>query len=130
VAALYVLAVGAALWAAAPLIVTIFAARGETAQLLAFFCHVAGLLWFFLGGIFVANAAYNNLGWPVLSSAINWGRATLGTIPFVTIGAAWHGPEGGYLGMILGAALFGVVAVAGSYRLVGRLTPSLPRGAR
>jgi len=129
VAALYVLFIGAALWVAAPLIVMIFAAKGETAQLLTFFCRVSGLLWFFLGGVFVANAAYNNLGWPVLSTAINWGRATLGTIPFVTFGAAWYGPEGGYLGMILGAALFGVIAVAGSYRLVGRLAPPPLRGA-
>ena len=121
VAAAYVVLVGVALWLAAPLIVALFAAKGETATLLTFFCHVGGLLWFFLGGIFVANSSYNNLGWPALSAAVNWGRATLGTIPFVTFGAAWYGPEGGYLGMILGAALFGVVAVAGSYRLVGRL---------
>ena len=121
VAAAYVVVIGLALWLAAPLIVSIFAAKGETADLLTFFCRVGGLLWFFLGGVFVANAAYNNLGWPLLSTLVNWGRATLGTIPFVTLGARWYGPEGGYVGMILGAALFGVVAVAGSYRLVGRV---------
>ena len=122
VAAAYVVLVGAALWLAAPFIVLVFAAKGETAELLTFFCRVSGLLWFFLGGVFVANAAYNNLGWPFLSTAINWGRATIGTIPFVTFGAAWYGPKGGYLGMAIGAALFGIVAVAGSYRLVGRIT--------
>ncbi len=121
VAAAYVLLVGSALLLAAPAIVWLFAAKGETAELLTFFCRVGGLLWFFLGGVFVANAAYNNLGWPFLSTAINWGRATLGTIPFVTYGAAWYGPKGGYFGMVVGAALFGVLAVVGSYRLVGRI---------
>lgn len=122
VSAVYVALVGVVLWLAAPAIVWLFAAAGETAELLVFFCRVGALLWFFLGGVFVANAAYNNLGWPFLSTAINWGRATIGTIPFVTLGAAWYGPKGGYVGMILGAALFGVVAVIGSYRLVGRIS--------
>lgn len=122
VAAAYVLAVTGVLWIAAPLIILVFDAKGETAELLRFFCRGAGVLWFFLGGVFVANAAYNNLGWPFLSATFNWGRATLGTIPFVTIGARHAGPEGGFIGTIVGAALFGCVAVAGSYLVVGRLS--------
>ncbi len=129
VAAIYVVVVGILLWVAAPLIVALFAATGETARLLKFFCELGGLLWFFLGGLFVANSAFNNLGWPVLSTVFNWGRATLGTIPFVTLGAAWHGPEGGYAGLVAGAALFGAMGVAGSYRLVGRLGGEVERGA-
>ena len=38
------------------------------------------------GAQFVANAAFNNLGRPNLSTWFNWGKATLGTIPF-----AWYG---------------------------------------
>ena len=121
VAALYVVSITLVLWIAAPLVVTIFDAKGQTAELLIFFCRASGILWLFLGGVFVANAAYNNLGWPMLSAVFNWGRATLGTIPFVTIGALTHGAEGGYVGMIAGAALFGVAAVVVSYIVVGRL---------
>ena len=121
VATAYVVAVGLILFFAAPIIVALFAAKGETADLLAFFCRLGGILWIFLGPIFVANAAYNNLGWPFASTLVNWGRTTLGTIPFVTLGALWGGPKGGYLGIIAGSALFGIVAVAGSYSLVGRL---------
>ena len=120
VAALYVISVTVVLWLAAPLIILLFDAKGETAELLRFFCHAGGFLWLFLGGVFVANAAYNNLGWPLLSALFNWGRATLGTMPFVTIGALRYGPEGGYIGMIIGAALFGVAAIAVSYVVVGR----------
>ena len=121
VAGLYVAAVTLLLFVAAPWVVAIFGAKGETATLLAFFCHVAGFVWLFLGGIFVANAAFNNLGAPLLSAGFNWGRATLGTIPFVTLGAWWYGPEGAYLGMAIGAALFGCVAVVWSYVVVRRI---------
>ncbi len=121
VAAAYVVGVTALLWLVAPLIVILFDAHGETAGLLRYFCHASGFLWLCLGGVFVANAAYNNLGWPFLSALFNWGRATLGTIPFVTLGALHYGPEGGYVGMIVGAALFGAMAVAASYFVVGRL---------
>ena len=55
VAALYVVAISAVLWLGAPLIVILFDAEGETATLLVFLCHLAGLMWLFLGGIFVAT---------------------------------------------------------------------------
>jgi putative MATE family efflux protein len=121
VAIVYVVLVSGVLWLAAPLIVALFGATGETAALLRFFCTFGGGLWLFLGGIFVANAAYNNLGAPFMSALFNWGRATLGTIPFVTIGAARFGPEGGFVGMIAGAALFGGLAVVGGYVVIARL---------
>jgi putative MATE family efflux protein len=121
VSAVYVVVITLVLWAGTPLLIELFAAKGETADLLAFFCRFTGVLWFFLGGVFVANAAFNNLGQPLLSTAVNWGRATLGTMPFVTIGALHFGPKGGYLGMVGGAALFGTLAVTTSYLVVDRL---------
>ncbi|WP_395666527.1 MATE family efflux transporter [Methylocella sp.] len=125
--ALYVLCVGLLLTQAPPLIIALFSAHGETADLVRFFCLVCGPLWFFLGGVFVANASFNNLGFPLLSTLFNWGRATLGTIPFVTLGSAWFGPKGGYVGLILGAALFGVGATATAYWTVARLAESRSR---
>lgn len=120
-AAIYVLVVAVFLRLAAPFIVKLFRAQGETAGLVTFVCAYGGVLWFFLGAIFVANAAFNNLGFPLVSTLVNWGRATLGTLPFVTIGAARFGPEGGYLGLIMGSALFGILAVIAAYMVTGRL---------
>jgi putative MATE family efflux protein len=120
-AAIYVLVVSVFLRLAAPFIVELFHAQGETAGLITFICAYGGVLWFFLGAIFVANAAFNNLGFPVVSTLFNWGRATLGTLPFVTIGAARFGPEGGYIGLIAGSALFGIGAVIAAYIVTGRL---------
>jgi putative MATE family efflux protein len=120
-ATLYVVAVAILLRLAAPLIVKLFRAQGDTAELLTFVCAYGGVLWLFLGAIFVANAAFNNLGFPFLSTLFNWGRATLGTLPFVTAGAARFGPEGGYMGLILGSALFGAGAVITAYYVTDRL---------
>jgi putative MATE family efflux protein len=120
-ATLYVVAVAILLRLFAPLIVQLFHAQGETAELVTFVCVYGGILWLFLGAIFVANAAFNNLGFPFLSTIFNWGRATLGTLPFVTIGAARFGPEGGYVGLILGSALFGAGAVITAYYVTARL---------
>ncbi len=127
-AAAYVVSVAVVLSQAAPLIIYVFAARGETAVLLNFFCVTCGGLWFFLGGLFVANASFNNLGFPILSTLFNWGRATAGTIPFVTIGAAHFGPEGGFLGLIAGAAVFGVLAVIMAYFVTARLASDFKGG--
>jgi hypothetical protein len=74
----------------------------------------------FTGALFVANAAFNNLGYPMLSTVLNWGRATLGTIPFVTYGAQF-GPAGLLVGQAAGSVIFGTLAVITAFRIVGRL---------
>jgi Na+-driven multidrug efflux pump len=117
----YSLLVWALLLIAAPYLPAVFAAEGRTADLIVFFCKWGGLQWIFLGGLFVANAAFNNLGYAFLSTLFNWGRATLGTIPFVTLGAHLGGPEGGLLGMIVGAAIFGAGAIVTGYVITARL---------
>ncbi len=125
VSAVYVVFVWLLLWQAAPFIVEIFHAVGDTARIIVFFCNYGGALWLFLGAIFVSNAAFNNLGFPVLSTGFNWGRATLGTMPFVTLGALRNGPEGGFIGLIIGASVFGVAAVVTAYFVTVRLAKSM-----
>ncbi|MDG4951582.1 hypothetical protein NLM59_11690, partial [Weeksellaceae bacterium KMM 9724] len=68
------------------------------------------LLYFFNGVIFVANAAFNNLGRPFLSTWVNWGRHTLGTVPFVMAGAALVGAPGVLIGQAVGGIVFGALA--------------------
>jgi hypothetical protein len=43
------------------------------------------------------------------------------TLPFVTAGAAPFGPQGGYMGLIPGSALFGAGAVIVAYCVTARL---------
>jgi Na+-driven multidrug efflux pump len=89
------------------------------------FCRYGGAAWVFLSCLFVANTAFNNLGFPLLSTIFNWGRATLGTIPFVTLGARWFGIEGAMVGLILGAAIFGLAGIAVAFGVTARLAREL-----
>ena len=121
VAIVYGLIVWAILAAGAPWIVTAFAATGEMAELITFYMHIGVFAWLFLSCLFAANAAFNNLGYPMLAMIFNWGRGTLGTIPFVTIGAYYGGPKGGIIGGGAGAALFGIIAIIVSFVIANRL---------
>ncbi|MBV9289895.1 MAG: polysaccharide biosynthesis C-terminal domain-containing protein [Hyphomicrobiales bacterium] len=125
----YVLAAWAALALAAPLVALIFDARGESADYLTFYCRWGVVAWLFLSCLFVANTAFNNLGFPVLAMAFNWARATLGTIPFVTFGARYGGVKGALVGVALGCAVFGLIAVAAAYAATGRLANATPARA-
>ena len=60
-----------------------------------------------------------------MSMSFNWARATLGTIPFVTIGAHYGGVQGGLIGFALGAAVFGLIAVATAYLATWRLAKAI-----
>lgn len=102
-------------------IVQAFGATGLTAELVTFFCLIAGPMWIFVGLLFVANAAFNNLGMPILSTLFSWGRATLGTMPLAYLGAHYGGPKGALVGVALGAVAFGIVALAVAYRGIARL---------
>ena len=102
-------------------IVLVFRATGETADLILDFSLWMCPLFVFLGALFVANAACNTLGRPHLSTLFNWARATLGTIPFVHIGAHVFGSTGVILGSLVGAVPIAVIAMVVSYRRISAL---------
>ena len=101
-------------------LVALFSASGAQAELIRLFCRWTAPGFVFLGALFVANAAFNNLGRPVLATAFNWGRATLGTIPFVTLGLRF-GPAGVLFGQAAGGVVFGLLALAAAFMVAGRL---------
>ncbi|HUR42887.1 MAG TPA: MATE family efflux transporter [Aestuariivirga sp.] len=103
-----------------------FRASGRTVDLVVFFCTFIAGSWAFAGAQFVANAAFNNLGRPNLSTWFNWGKATLGTIPFSLYGAAIAGPEGVLAGTAIGSVIFGVMSVFTAYRIAGRSVLQAP----
>ncbi len=114
---------------AAPVLVGLFNATGEAAALIVFFCRWLAPLFVFFGTLFVCNAACNSLGRPHYATALNWGRATLGTVPFVTLGAHW-GAEGALLGHMMGGIAFGLAAVVVVHWLIARMERDLaPAGA-
>jgi Na+-driven multidrug efflux pump len=104
----------------APGLVQLFNATGEAARLILFFCRWLAPLFAFFGTLYVCNAACNTLGRPHYATALGWGRATLGTVPFVTLGAHW-GAEGALAGHMAGGIAFGLAAVVVVRALIARL---------
>ncbi|MEF3048239.1 MATE family efflux transporter [Pseudotabrizicola sp. L79] len=98
----------------------LFRAEGVTRDLIYLFCGPLCLLFFFNGLIFVSNAACNNLGRPFQSTLVNWGRHTLGTVPFALWLAGSLGPQGVLIGQAVGGVLFGLVAVWLALRVINR----------
>jgi putative MATE family efflux protein len=100
---------------------TLFRAQGEAREVIDFFCLFVAGSFLFNGALFVANAAFNNLGFAFYSTALNWGRATLGVIPFVWLGSHWYGAKGVLAGYGLGVVVFGVVGIVLCFKVLDRL---------
>jgi putative MATE family efflux protein len=99
-----------------------FRASGRTHEIVVFFCTFIAVSWAFAGAQFVSNAAFNNLGRPNLSTLFNWGKATIGTIPFAILGAmAGGGPEGILAGTAVGSVIFGVASTMWAFRIANSL---------
>ncbi|MEN0087839.1 MAG: MATE family efflux transporter [Pseudomonadota bacterium] len=112
----YVLVVWAILALLRGQIAEAFDTSGQARELVELFCLVVAGTFFFNGALFVANSAFNNLGYAFYSTVFNWGRATVGVIPFVYLGGLWYGAPGVLVGWGLGAVVFGVVAVLVAFR--------------
>lgn len=101
-------------------LVRLFGLEGNAAAMVHAFCSWIAGSFLFMGALFVANAAFNNLGRPLWSTGFNWARATLGTIPF-----AWWGAHYGAVevlaGQAAGAVLFGSLALWAAFHLTARL---------
>jgi putative MATE family efflux protein len=117
----YILAVWVLLIFLQDHIVTLFNLKSDGATIVHLFCSYTAGTFIFLGALFVANAAFNNLGFAMLSTTFNWGRATLGTIPFAYFGAHYGGPIGVAIGVALGMLIFGSAALVACYRVIGQL---------
>jgi MATE family, multidrug efflux pump len=110
-------------------IVENFSAVGESAQIIVFYCTYIAITFFFTGGLFVANAAFNNLGKPQYSTLLNFSRNTIGTIPFAYYGAIWYGPEGVLMGQALGGVMFGILGAFFAFRHMHRVERQTLAGA-
>lgn len=118
-AAAYVLFVSMLLYLMREPLAGLVDADGVMRELLYWFCGPLALLFYFNAVVFIGNAAFNNLGRPLYSTLVNWGRNTVGTIPFVLAGSAWFGAPGVLLGQAFGGVVFAGIAVAGALGVMG-----------
>ena len=117
----YTLLTAFALFLLRDIVPAIFNVHGDTAALVTFYCTYVAVSFAFTGAQFVAQAAFNNLGRPHWSTVVNWGRATIGTMPFLHAGAMIAGAAGMLVGSALGSVIFGSVAVAAAYWLTSQI---------
>lgn len=121
VVVLYVLAVWLLMGLCSTLIASVFGAVGQGREVIVFFCVFVAGSYVFNGAVYVANAAFNNLGYVLYSTALNWGRATLGVVPFIWLGGHYFGIKGVLAGYGLGVVLFGVVGIWGCFNVLAQI---------
>lgn len=124
----YVVSVWALMAVFADEIAGLFGATGDAYDLVVFFCVFAAGSFLFNGALFVANAAFNNLGYPTYSTLFNWGRSTLGVIPFVWAGATYFGAIGVVGGWGLGAVIFGLASIVVCFNVIRKIGDRPTRG--
>lgn len=118
---LYILAIWIILIIAAPGIIAMMQLEGLTADLVKYFCYWLIPLFGMIGYLFISNAVFNNMDKAHYSTWLNWTRATLGTIPFVYIGAKLAGSHGIITGQILGGAIIAMISLFICYRTIHKL---------
>lgn len=107
--AVYCVGVSLLLWFGQDILIAMFSLTGDAAEIVGIFCSFIAVTFIFNGALFVANAAFNNLNRPTWSTALNMGKATLGTIPFVLIGGHLAGAGGVLMGQAVGSVVFGII---------------------
>ncbi|HET7409482.1 MAG TPA: MATE family efflux transporter, partial [Paracoccaceae bacterium] len=123
---LYVAVAWGVLWLCLGPIVAGFGLDEAGAGIVAAFVHGGAGAFVFTGALFVSNAAFNNLGRPIWSTAFNWTRDAL-AIPVL---AALIGPVLGLAGAVwiqaIAAALVGSLAAVTGWLTVTRMAPRAP----
>lgn len=120
----------ALLFLSAPWLIAAFKARGLTADIVLWFCSGFSLMFIFNGTTFVTNALFNNLRAAHVATQFNFGKATLGTMPFVYFGAQWAGPYGVFWGALTGAAITAALGVWVAVRHINKLEHRLAHAAQ
>ena len=122
---IYVLVVSALLFVLRAPIAGMFNAQGETLTLIYLFCGPLSLMGYFNGVVFTSNAVFNNLGHPIYSTWINWGRHSIGTwVPIMIFSSFW-GAAGVLIGQAVGGVLFALVAYVLVQRVIAEPGPSV-----
>ena len=119
---LYTLVIWLVLVLSTPWIIQLMQLQSITADLVAYFCYWLSPGFGMIGFLFIANAAFNNMDKPHYSTWLNWTRATLGTIPFVHVGAYFADSHGLITGQIAGGALIALFSIVLCYREVEKLS--------
>jgi Na+-driven multidrug efflux pump len=107
---IYTLVMWAALFLTTPLVMRAFGVIGEGAEVLFAFTTVGVGGFVFVGALFVANAAFNALGKPSRSAALNWIKEAALSWPAAIALTSLAGAPGVIYGQALASCVVGLVA--------------------
>ncbi len=102
-------------------IVTVFGASAEAADMIRVFCTWVAASFFFTGMVFISNAAFNNLGHPLYSTVSNFSKALVVTVPCVYLGSLWAGHTGVLLGQAAASIIVGTITLWVCLRLINKM---------
>ncbi|MEO0668917.1 MAG: MATE family efflux transporter [Pseudomonadota bacterium] len=120
---IYTLVMWGVLLAATPLVIDAFGLSGQGADVLRGFTSVGVGGFVFVGALFVASAAFNNLGQPLRSTLIGWLKDGVLSWPAAAWLATGFGAAGVIYGQALAGAIVGGLAAYWGWRYVARLGP-------
>ncbi len=118
---IYVLVVWALLWVSADLVATGFGVEGAGLSVIWAFATFGAGAFVFTGVLFVSNAAFNNLGRPLWSTASNWSRDAVAIPLAVGVIGSSLGPAGVIVAQALAGFLVGSMAGMMAWRFVHNL---------
>lgn len=117
----YCVALCVGLYQAQDWLISVFNATEGSAELIRFFATFVSFSFFFQSLLFIAIAVFNNLGKPLNSTLLNFGRATLGTWPLITVFSVFMGAEGVLFGQAIGSVIFGCLGFYMARNYIGEL---------
>lgn len=117
----YALIAWAILWSSLPMIQRAFALQPGGMEVMRAFVTVGAGSVVFSAALFVSNAAFNAMGKPSRSTAVNWLRDGIMTLPLALWGAAMFGASGVIYAQALAAALVGLGSAIWGWVFVNRL---------
>ena len=123
---LYALVAWVLLFAASGAIVRGFGLSEEGAEVVLFFCRMTAWSLALAGAVYVAGAAFNNLGRPILSTASAWTRDAVITLPAAFWLGHVAGAEGVLVAQLLANVSIGLLAGWLGWRHIARLRRTFP----
>jgi len=121
--AIYTLITWGLLLAATPLVIDAFGLAGQGADVLRAFTLVGAGAFIGLGGLYVSNAAFNNLGKPGRSTLLGWIKDGALSWPMAAGLASIFGATGVIYGQAAAGAVMGALAAFWGWRYVAQLGP-------
>lgn len=101
----------------------VFQLAGPGAEIARLFLTISSLGFVFLGGLFVASAAFNTLGRPLWSTGFNWLRDAVLLLPLILLLTGEIGATGAIWAQLVATVLAGTVAVIAGWLFVVSLKP-------